>query len=222
MSLSSQLASSRLIQPGVCTSSTRPASPFEGQCIFETDTDKLLVWNGTAWVMPNKPAQNPDGLELIKTQTVGTAVSSQNVTSCFNSTYDDYIVMLDGISCSSNGSAFYFKLLSGTTPTTSGFYGNTFYIGIAAGGGLSNAAQVNASQGEMASQSGTYTNYGKLDIHAPFAASATRYNFINADNNYLRFGAGIQNSNTSFDGIQIIPGAGTLTGGTISVYGYRK
>jgi hypothetical protein len=33
----------------VCTSTTRPASPFEGQAIYETDTDKVLVYNGSAW-----------------------------------------------------------------------------------------------------------------------------------------------------------------------------
>jgi hypothetical protein len=32
-----------------CTSSTRPGSPTEGQLIFETDTDQVLVWNGTEW-----------------------------------------------------------------------------------------------------------------------------------------------------------------------------
>ena len=37
------------LKQGVCTSSTRPASPFEGQMIYETDTDKVLVWNGSAW-----------------------------------------------------------------------------------------------------------------------------------------------------------------------------
>ena len=37
------------LKPGVCTSSTRPASPFEGQMIYETDTDVLAIWNGTAW-----------------------------------------------------------------------------------------------------------------------------------------------------------------------------
>jgi hypothetical protein len=49
MPLSNYLPSSRLIQPGVCTSTTRPASPYEGQAIYETDTDKVLVWNGAAW-----------------------------------------------------------------------------------------------------------------------------------------------------------------------------
>jgi len=49
MPLSNYLASSRISQPGVCTSSTRPATPYEGQTIYETDTDKVLVWNGSAW-----------------------------------------------------------------------------------------------------------------------------------------------------------------------------
>lgn len=33
-----------------CTSSTRPASPNEGMTIYETDTDRLLVWDGSAWI----------------------------------------------------------------------------------------------------------------------------------------------------------------------------
>ena len=37
------------LKPGVCTSSTRPTSPYEGQAIYETDTDKMLVYNGSAW-----------------------------------------------------------------------------------------------------------------------------------------------------------------------------
>ena len=37
------------LKPGVCTSSTRPASPYEGQMVYETDTDILAIWNGTAW-----------------------------------------------------------------------------------------------------------------------------------------------------------------------------
>ena len=36
-------------RPGVCTSSTRPTAPYEGQQIYETDTDKTLVWTGSAW-----------------------------------------------------------------------------------------------------------------------------------------------------------------------------
>jgi len=83
MGLSNYLPSSRLIQPGVCTSSTRPASPFEGQYIYETDTNRTLVYDGGAWVM-TVDADSPPGMVLIKTQTVGTAVSSVEVTNAFS------------------------------------------------------------------------------------------------------------------------------------------
>jgi hypothetical protein len=34
----------------VCTSATRPSSPVEGLQIYETDTDKVYIYSGTAWV----------------------------------------------------------------------------------------------------------------------------------------------------------------------------
>ena len=49
MPLSSVVGASSILRPGVCTSTSRPASPFEGQTIYETDTDVMLVSNGSAW-----------------------------------------------------------------------------------------------------------------------------------------------------------------------------
>jgi hypothetical protein len=37
------------LRPGVCLSSSRPVVPYEGQMIYETDTDMVAIWNGTAW-----------------------------------------------------------------------------------------------------------------------------------------------------------------------------
>ena len=34
----------------ICTSATRPASPFEGQRIYQTDDKRELIYNGVAWV----------------------------------------------------------------------------------------------------------------------------------------------------------------------------
>ena len=31
------------------TAATRPASPNEGQVLYETDTDRLYIYDGTAW-----------------------------------------------------------------------------------------------------------------------------------------------------------------------------
>jgi len=33
----------------LCTSATRPASPFDGQAIFETDTSLAYVYDGSGW-----------------------------------------------------------------------------------------------------------------------------------------------------------------------------
>lgn len=43
----------------ICTSSTRPASPFAGQQIYETNTSKSLTYNGTAWVSPQAQTVPP-------------------------------------------------------------------------------------------------------------------------------------------------------------------
>ena len=48
MAISSALGVGSLA-PGVCTSTTRPANPFEGQMIYETDTDIMAIWNGSSW-----------------------------------------------------------------------------------------------------------------------------------------------------------------------------
>lgn len=46
MSISSKATG---LRPGVCTSTTRPTSPYTGQLIFETDTFAMNFWNGSAW-----------------------------------------------------------------------------------------------------------------------------------------------------------------------------
>jgi len=222
MPLSSVVGAQSIVRPGVCTSSTRPASPYEGQVIYETDTDKTLVWNGSGWVFLSTSTANPVGLELVKTQTVGTAVSSQDVTSCFSSTYHNYLIMFSDVAVSSNANALNLKLLSGTTATTSGFYGNTFYIVPGNAGGLTNATYSNTSYCEAGSVSTSSTNCGRIEILGPNLAAHTRIVCMLTDNNYLRWHSANHSASTSYDGFQLFTTAGTMTGGTIRVYGYKN
>jgi hypothetical protein len=50
MPISSVVGAQSIIKPGICTSSTRPASPFDGQVVYMTDVEQMAVWDGTDWV----------------------------------------------------------------------------------------------------------------------------------------------------------------------------
>ena len=50
MPLSSVVGAQSIVKPGVCTSSTKPASPYDGQVIYMTDVDQTAVWDGSAWI----------------------------------------------------------------------------------------------------------------------------------------------------------------------------
>lgn len=39
----------------ICTSSTRPSSPFSGQSIWETDTKRFLIFSGSQWIHHSIP-----------------------------------------------------------------------------------------------------------------------------------------------------------------------
>jgi hypothetical protein len=62
------------IRTGVCTSTTRPTAPYEGQHIYETDTDIEYVWNGSAWVVNYVSANSPafTGTPTAPTASAGT------------------------------------------------------------------------------------------------------------------------------------------------------
>lgn len=65
------------IRTGVCTSTTRPTAPYEGQHIYETDTDIEYVWNGSAWVVNYVSANSP---AFTGTPTAPTAAAGTNTT----------------------------------------------------------------------------------------------------------------------------------------------
>jgi hypothetical protein len=163
---------------------------------------------------------NNGGLVFVKQVTVGTAVASVDVTSCFSADYDNYVVSYSGITTSS-AAAFYGYLLSGTTPTSSGVYGNTFYIVTGAAGALSNSARSNSTYFECGSHRNGDGNNGTVCINGPFLTQYTRISFISTASDYWRLGSDNHQAATSYNGFRLQAGGGTMTGGKIAVYGYR-
>ena len=232
MPISNQIGASRLIQPGVVDSAaTRPASPYEGQCIFQKDTDQLLVWNGTAWVIPNAPAQNPDGLELITTATcssggtavggvttIGSAVTNVVIANAFSSIYDNYKIVISGMAASSAGNSCYL-LLSGSTGATYYWAGN--YQAYSSGTSVSIGA-ANGSSGIWAGITGGITSC-VLDLINPYKTSVTNMTNAYSNNTWCGLTAGQDNNTVSHTGFTFSHvGGPTMTGGTIRVYGYRN
>ena len=69
---------SRGLRPGVCTSTTRPANPYDGMVIYETDTNLVKVYEGAAWVTVGP--QTPSGVVQVKSATKVDAFTTSSAT----------------------------------------------------------------------------------------------------------------------------------------------
>ncbi len=226
MGITQQSAAARLVQPGVCTSTTRPASPFEGQAIFETDTDRMLIWNGTTWVIPNKTTTNPDGLELIGqfTATSGTTLTMDNI---FTSTYTTYRIVIESFQVAASVTGLTCQLRAGgSTLGSSGYYG--IRVGYAYNTNTAGSANQNNSGSwdmPIISDSGTGFAGAVLEFFNPQVATRTSYTGSGTDTRTTGYGAligsGFYNANTQCDGIYLSQ-AQTITSLKAYVYGYRK
>ena len=82
MGISQQIGASSLIKPGVIdNTAARPASPYEGQVIFQKDTDLVYLWNGTAWVeVVSALTKAPRGIMTYASVTTSdTAITAEEV-----------------------------------------------------------------------------------------------------------------------------------------------
>ena len=160
------------------------------------------------------------GLTLIKTQTIGTTVSSIAVTSVFSSTYDNYLILITGgvMSASRN-----FQLQLGST--TSGYYESTYYFGPTSG-------TINSDPGNGVANF-RYAGTGSTDgfsgivyLQGPNIAKPTFYKSDNmraVSNRTYSFSLGTEDSGTQHTGFTLlVDGSGTATGGAIKVYGYQN
>jgi len=212
MPLSSVLGASTLIKPGVVTSSTRPAVPYEGQLIYETDTDRIAAYSGSAWVTQN-------GLQLIKAQAVGSGVSSVTVTGAFNSTYDSYDIIWTGgvASGSSNG-----RLTLGSVAT--GYYAGWLDINYVSGATVA-LTDNNQAYWSFGSVGQTGIIQMKVHLDGPNLAKITTAIFTNPNptaGGGSLYGSGYNTSTLQHTDFTLTAASGTWTGGTIRVYGYAN
>jgi hypothetical protein len=190
------------------------------QTLAQYASASLIRTGLNAWtVLPKSgSAGSASGLTLITAQTIGTAVSSVAVTAAFSTTYDAYKIVITGGSASATD---YLTLKLGAI--TSGVDESLIYKPYASG--VTGAS--NTNQAYFTYAGNTYASVGiflNADVVNPFltkyttVASTTGGQYSTASGFY----SGIHKANTSFTDFTLAPFSGTLTGGTIFVYGYGK
>jgi hypothetical protein len=161
---------------------------------------------------------NSIGLWLVKTQAVGSGVSSVAVTGAFSANYDNYLITYNGGTMSTSN-ALGLRLGSSTT----GYYGVLLYTNTVAPSPTA-AANNNSSFFEFCG--GAEANQAAhllCDVMGPFLSSYTklRNGSYQNSNNYGAYN-GEHRVASSYTDFTVIPAGGTMTGGTIRVYGYRN
>jgi len=162
---------------------------------------------------------NSVGLWLVKTQDVGNvAVTSVTVTGAFNADYQNYLVLMSGGTLTDNTSMFV-QLGASTT----GYYAFLNYGDIAAGTPLGANRNNGVRFAWVGGGKATFASHASFQLVNPFGAVYTK--LLNGSyQNDGGYGStfGEHRVATSYTSFVLGPESGTMTGGTIRVYGYRN
>jgi hypothetical protein len=156
------------------------------------------------------------GLVLISSSTIGSAVSSVVVSNCFSATYDNYLVTYNnGIGSQQGTIRIKFNNSSGST------YNHNGYFQTYASGTMSSDVAVNETTGYIGMYNTVFANFEAV-IYSPYLNTKTALTGRHVTNNEAALYNTYDSGTASNTGFTLTPSAGTLTGGTISVYGYKK
>lgn len=164
---------------------------------------------------------NKVGLWLVKSQTVGSGVASVVVTSAFNSDFDNYLITYTGGTGSSGGAQL---RIAFNVDTANNYYSNTIHqtAGVAtvvgsAFGPLTGFAVIGYVDTGDFSLLLNVNNPNKA-LNTSMSASFTCL----GGSSRTGTSGGWSIATGANTGFTFYPSAGTLTGGTICVYGYNN
>jgi hypothetical protein len=162
-------------------------------------------------------AMDSIGLWLVKTQTIGSAVSTVVVTDAFSADYDNYLVTVAGGAASTTT---IINIQLGATTTN--YFSQYIYTD------WNNTVAADSSKTQTSVRYvGAGTGDGlqmRCEIFSPNLAKTTRiFSPTGAfGTTFAGFSNGWLNNTTQYTGFTIGLSTGTITGGTIRVYGYRN
>jgi hypothetical protein len=154
------------------------------------------------------------GLTLVKTQTIGTGVSSVTVTDAFSSTYDAYRVTMTGGAASGS-----IELILTLGATTSGYkWGFSYGVWSTSFG----TAGSSSDSGIYAFRATADGMNNAFDVSSPNLAKHTAVEGYAIETGQYNLVRGVVPNTTQYTAFTITTGSGTLSGGTIRVYGYQN
>ena len=163
--------------------------------------------------------QNYAGLVLVKSVTIGSGVSSVTVSDAFDSRFDNYRIMAY---CNSGSTSATGLLRLGST--TTGYYWG--HINIDFSNTISGTSGANDSEWEEVTVSRVNGFSMMLDLFSPYLSNQTT--FVSSGSDMISSGAPLRHSmgwldnTTSYTSFVLYPRFGTISGGTIRVYGYNN
>jgi hypothetical protein len=160
------------------------------------------------------------GLVLLNT-TSFSAVASQNITSVFSSTYDNYRIVYN-LTKSTNTYA-YLRLLVGTTPDSGS---DNYAIESITASSTTLFSIADNQSAFFVMSTDTQAQVGSMDLLNPFETSETFLISNNFTGGYstaalTRLLNGKNRTSTSFNGFQLVANSGTITG-KVYTYGYNN
>jgi hypothetical protein len=164
---------------------------------------------------------NAVGLWLVKTQTIGAGVSSVPVTGVFSSDYDNYkIVVFGGAANTGQAVALQFGP-SSVTGYNSGYNSNIIIYTFPNPPVLTTIGSSSATNWPYVGEANASTIAIDIDVIAPNLAKFTNYNGAYNGADVAGMTGGVHKQAQQYTDFTLTV-SGTLTGGTIQVYGYKK
>jgi hypothetical protein len=156
------------------------------------------------------------GLRLVKKQTVGSGVSVIPVTNAFSATYDNYKIMY------SNGVGSTALSLQMTLTGSTANYASSVIYAAYSGGGVA-AASLGTTSWSQAGDCSTGGCSLNVELSDPFNTKLTGFRALTSVMNTAGSTIaqnGLHNVSNSYTGFTLTTNTGTVSGGTIYVYGY--
>ena len=190
----------------------------EGQLCYLSASNIVQYYDGAAWATVGPGATS--GLACVKAQTTFTASSSVTADSIFTSTYANYLVLITWDASTASNLTMRLRV-GGVDNSTAASYArqsievdNTTVTGFRGTG----------TEFLLGGGSTTGPSTVALNLFQPAVADETLFQCNNqkqVTNPILFLNYAFHNQSTAYDGLNIFPASGTITG-YYAVYGYSK